>query len=237
MRTPAYILMILALMILLSCNSNNELNGYWREYNPNHPDLYHYFQITDSTFSVDYPVNGYQYDLEYEDKKAFILFDDMIQITNRYKIRQDKLYVNDTLWWIKYNYNDSLFIEDLSGSLIVNVLPNEIDENGEYFDFDIPTAAYIMIGRVKDSFKDKAFERSIYNYNGFYIQLNDWFGDLDNVIEFCVNMDDVILHMDRDVPIEFVDLLESIINRFGNVKIYKSYMDIQRRELKIKELD
>ncbi|MCC7521648.1 MAG: PorT family protein [Flavobacteriaceae bacterium] len=136
---------IIVLIIVISCSSNPNTNGYWREYDPKHPDTYHVFQLTDSSIMVDPVIWKTELEKEYKKGKFKIPFNNLNNWSFDYNVDGDTILSKDNFKWIKYNYNDSLFIQDISGPFMLKFVPEYTTDGTAYLEIEQSNAALLYI--------------------------------------------------------------------------------------------
>ena len=227
---------IIVLIIVISCTSNPNTNGYWREYDPKHPDTYHVFQLTDSSIKVDPVMWKAELEKEYKNDKFKIPFNNLNNRSFDYKVVGDTILSKDNFKWIKYNYNDSLFIQDISGPFMLKFVPEYTTDGTAYLEIEQSNAALLYIGSLKDSYKETLRNDSIQNLKYPFIQFNDKLGTIGDIRNFAINSDKLILLMDKNVPPIFLDSIMEIQKQIKKFDVYKTYIDLKKRKLVIKKI-
>lgn len=238
MRHLRNISILIIILIINSCSSDNDLTGYWREYNINFPDCFHSYHLTDSLILIDPVVLDGEYKKDFEDRRFYIPFNDLKEWILDYKIQGDTIFIKDKYKWIRYDYNDSLFIEDISGPLLVKVIPELTKKESVYLDYNQINSAYLHIGELKDSHNEKIFGDTINDCGKYCIQFNDMIGKIGDIPEFIVHSDKLILNMDKNVSQTFIDSLGVEIRKHnGTIDIFRTYIDLENRRLMIKKIE
>ena len=106
MRHLRNILTLIIITIIISCSSNNDLTGYWREYNLNYPDCFHSYHLTDSSILVDPVVLDGEFKKDFDGKRFYIPFNDLTEWILDYKIQGDTIFIKDKYKWIRYDRNN-----------------------------------------------------------------------------------------------------------------------------------
>jgi hypothetical protein len=227
---------IIVLIIVISCSSNPNTNGYWREYDPKHPDTYHVFQLTDSSIMVDPVIWKMEIEKNYKKRKFEIPFNNLNNWSFDYNVDGDTILSKDKFKWIKYNYNDSLFIQDISGPCMLKFVPEFTTKGTEYLEIEQSNAALLYIGSLKDSYKEILLNDSNQNLKYPYIQFNDKLGTIGEIRSFAINSDKLILLMDKNVPPIYLDSIMEVQKQIKKFEVYKTYIDLQKRKLVIKKI-
>ncbi|NOU59633.1 hypothetical protein [Marinifilum caeruleilacunae] len=214
------------------------MTGYWREYNINHPDCFHAYHLTDSLILIDPVVLDGWYKKDFEGKRFYIPYGDSNEWILDYKIQNDTVFISDKHKWIRYDYNDSLFIGDISGPLMLKVVPELTKKEDVYLDYNQINSAFLHIGELKDSHKEIIFGDTLNNCGRFCIQFNDVIGKIEDIPEFIIHSSKLILNMDKNVSQTFIDSLGFEIRKYnGRIDVYRTYIDLENRRLMIKEIE
>ena len=205
---------------LFSCQSKEEqLIGHWHEYEVGNPDYISCHKITDSTYSIDLESCGFSAKRGIEIQKDEIAIDGNYFFTNDFSINNNKLIVNDSIYWIKQKDNEQTFISDFSAGLLVNIHPFET--NTTEFDYKKKTKhleILIYIGTLKKSTLTSYKE---YSSNKHYVQLNEKISNVNDIksfLDYGAHYDKqikVLLHTDKDTPKAFLDQIENEILNCG----------------------
>lgn len=238
------------LPILFSCQSKEEqLIGHWHEYKKGNPDFLSCHKITDSTYSVNlFRFNSDSIlkrgidikkkeiiDLE---KNGVIGYDINDYLSTDFNIKDNRLSINDSIYWTKQEDNEQTFISHFSIGLLVNIHPFET--NSAEFDYKVKKTSYevtICIGKLKKSILSTSKE---YNSKNYYIQLNDKISYLKDIKQFLINESyeenegiegTVLLNIDKNTPKEFLSKIEKeIINcGFRKNQIYYLTTNVKER--------
>lgn len=224
-------------IFLFSCTSKPDLNGYWRAYNPEHPDYYHSLHITDSATYFDSVVFGGIRNNEYEDSKLLLPSNDLQDWATNYRTVNDTIIFKNGNRWVKYSYCQERFIEDISGPLKVYIEPPVCKSDVEYLDYFSPKVAIIHIGRLKESFLLQTPDSLLYSGN-YSIQLNENIGSKEDIPWFLDNnYENVALNMDKNTPQSIIDSIQSVLNYYNmDIKMQRTYMDLENMKLVIGNL-
>lgn len=232
--TKTFILVIV--ISLLSCQSKEEqLIGHWHEYQKGNPDFLSCHKITDSTYSLDSETYGGSYVIKrgVDIKKNEIAINGNYFYSSDFSISNNKIIVNDSIYWIKQEDNKQTFISDFSSGLLVNIVPFETKLTK--FDYKKNTEhleILIYIGKLKKSMLS-SFEE--YNSKEYYVQLNDKISYSTNDIRsFLITEcdlngnkeDKILLHMDKDTPVELTNKIETEILNSGYKKNQIYYLTV-----------
>ena len=87
------VLLIFSIIIIFSCNNNDNLKGYWRDYNEKYPDCYNTMHISDTSIVYNGRCLNWGYDLEYEKNKLLLPFNDFNNFTVDYKLIADTIII------------------------------------------------------------------------------------------------------------------------------------------------
>jgi len=238
MRRLRNISTLIIILIINSCSSDNDLTGYWREYNINHPDCFHSYHLTDSSILIDPVVLDGEYKKDFEGKRFYIPFNDLNAWILDYEVHGDTILIKDKYKWIRYNYNDSLFIEDISGPLMVKVIPELTKKEFKYLDYNQKNSAFLHIGELKDSHREIIFGDTLNDCGKYCIQFNDVIGKIGDIPEFIVQSDKLILNIDKNVSQVFMDTLGLEIRKYkSTIDVYRTFIDKENRRLMIKKIE
>lgn len=223
---------------LFSCQSKEEqLVGHWHEFEKGNPDFLSCHKITDSTYSLDSETYGGSYVI----KRGVDIKENEIAINGNYfyssdfSISNNKLIVNDSIYWIKQEDNEQTFISDFSSGLLVNIVPFETKLTK--FDYKKNTKhleIIIYIGKLK---KSTLTSNKKYNSNEHYIQLNEKISYLNNIRDYLLSgqrneaREKILLHIDKNTPKSFLDQIETEILNCGYKRnqIYYLTANIQKK--------
>lgn len=223
---------------LFSCQSKEEqLIGHWHEYEIGNPDYINCHKITDSTYSLDLETCGFSIKRGVEIQKDEIAIDVNYFFTNDFSIKNNKLIVNDSIYWIKQEDNEQIFIADFSAGLLVNIHPfetNTTEFDYDYKDYNHGYNIHIYIGKLK---KDtlKSYEEK------YCIQLNDDIYKLKDIRNFIITESPhyhdfdkdvkILLHTDKNTPKDLLQQIElEIMNSgFQQDEIYYQTVNTQKR--------
>ncbi|WP_445711751.1 hypothetical protein [Flavobacterium sp.] len=224
---------------LFSCQSKEEqLIGHWHEYEVGNTDYINCHKITDSTYSIDLETYGAGYPIKrgVEIQKDEIAIRDYIFITD-FSINNNKLIVNDSVYWIKQEDNEQTFISDFSAGLLVNIHPFETTTSEfdyDYKDYNHGYEIHIYIGKLKKNTQNSHKENNIRDY---YIQLNERISNLKDIrsfLDYGSHYDKklkVLLHTDKNTPKDLLKQIELEIKNCGYKKsqIYYQTVNTQKR--------
>lgn len=229
------------MVILFSCQSKEEqLIGHWHEFEKGNPNFLSCHKITDSTYSLDSETYGGSYVIKrgVDIKKNEIVINSNYFYSSDFSISNNKLTVNDSIYWIKQEDNEQTFISDFSSGLLVNIVPFETNATEfEYKKNRKHLEIIIYIGKLKKSILSSYKE---YNSKEYYIQLNDKISystnDIRNflITECDLNgnkEDKILLHMDKDTPVELINKIKAEILNSGYRKnqIYYLTTNLNKR--------
>ncbi|NHN25184.1 hypothetical protein FIA58_005780 [Flavobacterium jejuense] len=221
---------------LFSCQSKeDQLIGHWHEYEKGNPDFINCHKITDSTYSVDLYTYGSGEPMKRgtEIKKSEIAIQEYVFSSN-FSISNNKLIINDSIYWIKQEDNEQTFIADFSAGLLVNIHPFET--NATEFDYKKNTKhleVLIYIGTLKKSTLTSYKE---YNSKEHYIQLNDKIVnvyDIKSYLDYGVHHDErikVVLHTDKNTPKPFLSQIETEILNCGYKRNQIYYLTVNTQK-------
>lgn len=109
---------------------------------------------------------------------------DNYNYTSDFKIRGNKLILNDSIFWIKQTDQRKSFLSDFSAGLLVQINPFESDKSE--FDLtpnDSTRGNYIFVGKLKRRVLEN---HKKYNEAKYYVQLNDKIAHLEDIIPFLL---------------------------------------------------
>lgn len=225
---------------LFSCQSKEEqLIGHWHEYEVGNPDYMNCHKITDSTYSIDLESCGFSAKRGIEIQKDEIAIDGNYFFTNDFSINNNKLIVNDSIYWIKQKDNEQTFISDFSAGLLVKIHPfetntTEFDYDYDYEDYNHGYEIHIYIGKLKKDTLNSYKENNIREY---CIQLNERISNLKDIRSFLIDGSHydkklkVLLHTDKNTPKDLLQQIElEIMNSgFQQDQIYYQTVNTQKR--------
>lgn len=234
-------LLFLLSISLFSCQSKEEqLIGHWHEFEKGNPDFLSCHKITDSTYSLDSETYGGSYVIKrgVDIKKNEIVINSNYFYSSDFSISTNKLTVNDSIYWIKQEDNEQTFISDFSSGLSVNIVPFET--NVTKFDYKKNRKhleILIYIGKLKKTVLNSNKE---YNSKEHYIQLNEIItNSINDIRSFLITEcdlngnkeDKILLHMDKDTPIELINKIKTEILNSGYQKnqIYHLTVNLNKR--------
>ena len=228
------------LLTLISCQSKQEkLIGHWHEFKTNDSEYLNCYQITDSTIGINSLSNGgyddYKRGSDIEQSEILSLANDNYIWTSDFKINEDKLILNDSIFWIKQTDKKKSFLSDFSAGLLLEI--NPFESRKPKFDFkpnDSTIVNFIFVGKLKNNVLNKYKK---YDREKYYIQLNDKIAQTKDIIPFlsCHHCDIrkqiVLMHVDRTTPKELLDKLESEMKKINIIKRKIYYLTINTTEL------
>ena len=227
--------LFLIFLLFASCvNKEKQLVGHWHEFEKGNPDFVNCHKITDSTYSLNTCTYGSGEPIKRgaEMKKTEIAIGGDYFFTSDFTFDKNQLIVNDSIYWIKQEDNLQTFISDFSAGLLVNIYP--FDTNLTEFDYyksKKPLEILIYIGTPKKSILNQS---NTYNSKEHYIQLNDMICSINHIRSFVIpgctlnsnEEDKILLHLDKDTPVELINQIETEILNSGYQKNQIYYLTI-----------
>ncbi len=226
--------LIFLLIITISCQKNREILGHWHEYKKDNKDFLNCYYVSDSFIGVNPKSCG---DSNFYKRKnnfeLVSLANEKIEYFSDYKVENNKLIINDSVFWIKQKESKATFIYDFSAGLLVSVNPFESNKS----DYDLNNIlenyeTIIYVGKPNE----KAIKKYSLNKDEYYIQLNDFIGNFKSLKSFLTSREfkklTILIHADKNTPRHFLKELEIEIIKIGFIKNQIYYLTINPSEFK-----
>jgi len=230
------IFLFLIFLLFASCGKKEkQLVGHWHEFEKGNDDFICCHTITDSTYTITMNVFDFMADSILKrgidiqknqvftpQKKGAFGYDINDFFTSDFSVKENKIFIEDSIYWVKQKDDNSSFISHFSLGFLVDIHPFETNQTK--FNFDLKqnsNVLFIAIGKLKKStlqLSDK------YNLDDYYLQLNDKISDIKDFKEFIFydslernegSQIAILINADRNVPQSFLSKLEAEILNSG----------------------
>ena len=243
---------LLLLIILFSCqNKEEQLVDHWHEFEKGNPQFICCHNITDSTYTITMNVFDFMTDsilkrgidirkneLFTPQKKGTSGYHINEYFTTDFSIKDKKVVIEDSIYWIKQKENNATFMSHFSLGLLVNIHPFETNQSEFNFNLAKKTnVIFIHIGKLK---KSTLVHSNKYNLDDYYIQLNDKISFINDIRAFLLSESEernegspcaLLINADKNVPANFLSKLKTEILNCGFQKnqIYFLTINLNKR--------
>ncbi|VXB56821.1 hypothetical protein FLAVO9AF_200019 [Flavobacterium sp. 9AF] len=241
------IFLFLIFLLFASCaNKEKQLVGHWHEYQIGNPDFVCCHNITDSTYTITMNVFDFITDSILKrgidipknevftpQKKGAFGYDINDFFTSDFSVKENKVFIEDSIYWVKQKEDNATFISHFSMGLLINIHPFETNETK--FDYNlnkISNLTFIHIGKLKNTPLSLTKK---YNPKNYYLQLNDKISSISDIREFVLSESEetnassqilLLINADKNVSKEFLLKLENEILNSGYAKNQIYYLTV-----------
>lgn len=220
--------------------------GHWHEFEKGNDNFICCHNITNSTYTITMNVFDFMADSILKrgidiqknqvftpQKKGAFGYDINDFFTSDFSVKENKVFIEDSIYWVKQKDDNSSFISHFSLGLLVDIHPFET--NQIKFNFDLKqnsNVIFIAIGKLKKSILQQSDK---YNLDDYYLQLNDKISDIKDLKKFIFydslernegSQIVILINADKNVPKAFLSKLETEILNFAYQKNQIYYLTI-----------